>query len=105
VGRSVKGVFISPADRSPIFVTLSPGSGFLVNILASPHDTVRRTEDLLGAWNRDSNRNKPLEGIVAEVPVLGSTPQRPLLPWQYRLAFRLSLAISWRFGMCSCDWA
>src|SRR4026209_2845567 len=80
VGRWVKGVFISPADRSPIFVTLSPGSGFLVNILASPHDTVRRTEDLLGAWNRDSNRNKPLEGIVAEVPVLGSTPQRPLLP-------------------------
>src|SRR5262249_7773237 len=62
-----KGVFISPADRSPIFVTLSPGSGFLVNILVSPHDTVRRTEDL--PRRLESRLKQPLEGIVAEVPV------------------------------------
>ena len=34
-GRSVKGVFNSLDRSPPIFVTLSPNSGFLVNIIAT----------------------------------------------------------------------
>ena len=46
----MKGDLVSPLGRSPNFVTLSPGSGFFVNIRGtSPSDTTTRRRAIAGA--------------------------------------------------------